>query len=716
MTPKKIGRYKIEGELGRGGMATVYRAYDPVFEREVAIKILPRELLHDPLFRARFEREIKVIARLEHAAIVPVYDVGEERGVPYFVMRFMNGGSLAQRLKEGSLRLEEGVRVLQRIGAALDYAHGKGIVHRDLKPANILFDDTGDPFIADFGIAKFLRSETNLTGDSVVGSPTYMSPEQSRGDETDPRSDIYSLGVIVFEMLSGKPPYAADTPLGMAFKHASDPIPHILDLRPELPMAVEIVLEKALAKKAENRFSSASGFASAMSKAMHGIAPDLDNTAMLTTRRQHSTVGEKRRQSLIPMWVGIFVLAAIALALLGWYGWETFQAQWLAPAGVATQGQSPPPVFPSPTRQTPTASMPAISPTQASEPAPLPVDTSSPTPTSLAPTSTATPTLEPAPAATSTASVLALGGADSVVFLNGNNLWQMNLDGSELTQLTTDGNEKQQLQWLPDGKSLTYISPAVKCARRFTLEDRKAENILCLDTRMEGFAVSPDGKQAVVTANRKVFVTPLNLDALATVKTLDALRVLENTLTYTRLAARWALWSKEADQLAIMYQRAAGNKMADTISIMDISGWPSANPVQLLEFPNERFIPEGYTDTLVLPSFDWDGVHRFLFHTFQRNDGYGDLFFYDMNNGEARKLNPIDGACCYRDARWSPDGKYIFFAFQDVRQGARSQIELYYIPFDEIGTGKAFIPLPLTQKFFVSQREKPQPALHFFVP
>ena len=153
MQPEKIGRYEIKAELGRGGMATVYKAYDPKFEREVALKVLPHELLHDVQFRGRFEREAKIIARLEHAAIVPVYDVGDDNGQPYFVMRYMTGGSLSERLTSEPISLQETARIIQRVAAALDYAHSKGIIHRDLKPGNILFDETGDPFISDYGIA-----------------------------------------------------------------------------------------------------------------------------------------------------------------------------------------------------------------------------------------------------------------------------------------------------------------------------------------------------------------------------------------------------------------------------------------------------------------------------------------------------------------------------------------------------------------------------------
>jgi serine/threonine-protein kinase len=171
MEPLKFGRYEIKAELGRGGMATVYHAYDPRFEREVAIKVLPREMLHDVQFRTRFEREAKTIAMLEHPAIVPVYDFGEEDGQPYFVMRYMTGGSLSDRMKKGPMTVQDAAHILSHVAPALDEAHAKGIIHRDLKPGNILFDQFNEPYISDFGIAKLSESQSNVTGSAIVGTP-----------------------------------------------------------------------------------------------------------------------------------------------------------------------------------------------------------------------------------------------------------------------------------------------------------------------------------------------------------------------------------------------------------------------------------------------------------------------------------------------------------------------------------------------------------------
>lgn len=271
MSAEHIGRYQIKSEQGRGGMATVYHAYDPRFGRDVAIKVLPPQFLHDPMFRERFDREAHTIAALEHSAIVPVYDFGEDNNLPYLVMRFMTGGSLASRLRSGPLSLADSAAIIQRVAAALDEAHRHGIIHRDLKPGNILFDQYGDAFLSDFGIAKLTEATAALTGSAIIGTPAYMSPEQARGEpDVDGRSDIYSLGVILFEMLSGQAPYDADTPMGIAIKHILDPVPLIRSINPDLPDEVEGIIARALAKDPNHRFQTAGEMAAALTAVAAG--------------------------------------------------------------------------------------------------------------------------------------------------------------------------------------------------------------------------------------------------------------------------------------------------------------------------------------------------------------------------------------------------------------------------------------------------------------
>lgn len=207
MIGQTISHYKILGELEKGGMGTVYRAIDPRFEREIAIKVLPSQFQHDSMLRQRFEREGKIIASLEHPAIVPVHDFGEYNGLPFLVMRLMSGGSLKERLKSGALSLKEAARIISHLAPGLDHAHAQGIIHRDLKPSNILFDQHDLPYIADFGLAKLAQSSGLTLKGNLIGTPAYMSPEQANGSDIDRRSDIYALGAILFEMLTGHIPY-----------------------------------------------------------------------------------------------------------------------------------------------------------------------------------------------------------------------------------------------------------------------------------------------------------------------------------------------------------------------------------------------------------------------------------------------------------------------------------------------------------------------------
>jgi serine/threonine protein kinase len=262
MIGKTIARYEIQSEIGRGGMATVYLAHDPNFRRNVAIKVVSVNFQDNLVFRGRFEREAHLIAKIEHPAIVPVYDFGEQDDQPYLVMRYMPGGSLTGRIKEGALTFTYATQIISQIAPALDAVHTQGIVHRDLKPGNILFDGFGNPAISDFGIAHFTAATTDLTGSAVIGTPSYMSPEQVRGDaDLDGRSDVYALGVILFEMLTGRGPFHAGTPLSMALKHLTEPIPSIRSFRPDLPMQVEHILNRAMAKDREMRYSKSSELA-----------------------------------------------------------------------------------------------------------------------------------------------------------------------------------------------------------------------------------------------------------------------------------------------------------------------------------------------------------------------------------------------------------------------------------------------------------------------
>ncbi len=269
--PDRIGPYKILREIGRGGMAIVYLAEHRATHEQVALKVLPRQFTFDPEFLDRFRREAQTARKLNHPAIAAVLDHGDDDDQPYIAMRYMPGGTLAdlmQRSKLSNARVKE---IVRQIASALDHIHEAGLIHRDLKPNNILFDEHHNAYLADFGVAKMTLSSAALTSATYVGTPAYMSPEQAtaRGD-VDVRSDVYGLGVIVFEMLTGRPPYTADTPFGLSLAHLNDPIPQISPLRPELGRAGDGVMRMALAKRPQDRYETAGRLARAIDQLLSG--------------------------------------------------------------------------------------------------------------------------------------------------------------------------------------------------------------------------------------------------------------------------------------------------------------------------------------------------------------------------------------------------------------------------------------------------------------
>lgn len=264
---RKIGHYEIKRELGQGGMGTVYLGHDSRLDREVAIKVLkPSLYMEDPDFSARFEREAKIVASLTHNCIVPIYDYNDDGQWRYFVMPYMRGGSLQERLAKGALPLNKALLILYRIAAGLDKAHTNGIVHRDLKPGNILFDEDDEAYLSDFGIMKLAdptgaRTVQMTQTGLALGTPHYMSPEQLDGvGDLDGRSDIYALGIILYEMLTGQKPYDHESMARVIAMHYSHPIPNILEANPNLPPGLAAVIRTALAKKREERYSSAKTF------------------------------------------------------------------------------------------------------------------------------------------------------------------------------------------------------------------------------------------------------------------------------------------------------------------------------------------------------------------------------------------------------------------------------------------------------------------------
>jgi serine/threonine protein kinase len=228
MIGTRVGIYEIVEEIGRGGMATVFRAYQPSMERFVAVKVIHKSIATDDTAVERFMREARLVAKLEHPHLLPVYDYDGEHEPPYIVMRYLESGTLSDVLERGPLPLVEIAHMMRQIASVLDYAHRQGIIHRDIKPSNIMIDAEGNAFLTDFGIARITETtETHgLTQTGfAVGTPGYMAPEQGLGDTVDARVDIYALSVMLFQMATGRMPYTSETPMGVILKHLNDPVP-----------------------------------------------------------------------------------------------------------------------------------------------------------------------------------------------------------------------------------------------------------------------------------------------------------------------------------------------------------------------------------------------------------------------------------------------------------------------------------------------------------
>ena len=324
------GRYELDEELGSGGMATVYRGTDRVLGRTVAVKVLAPNYARDQGFVARFRREAQAAARMNHPGVVNVYDTGSDDGTHFIVMEYVQGRTLAEVLKQdGRLMPDRAAEVGEAVAAALSFAHGQGIVHRDIKPANIMITSTGDVKVMDFGIARALTSGDTLTQTAtVLGTATYLSPEQAQGEPVDARSDIYSLGVVLYELLAGRPPFSGDSAVSVAYKHVREEPPLPTKLEPGIPSGLEAVTMKALAKNPENRYQSADEMRADLHRARTGqpvqATPVLppDQTTVVSRQARPTTVlpsvarDDEGRGRRTVAWTIIGILLALGVAAL----------------------------------------------------------------------------------------------------------------------------------------------------------------------------------------------------------------------------------------------------------------------------------------------------------------------------------------------------------------------------------------------------------------
>jgi serine/threonine-protein kinase len=307
-----LGSYRIVALLGRGGMATVYEAYDTRLERAVALKVLPPQFLHNETFARRFDQEARVIASLEHPAIVPIYANGTDDGVPWMSMRLLGGGNMGTLLKNAPLEPVRAVGILKRVAEALDYAHARGVVHRDIKPGNILFDRDERACVGDFGLAHLLEGNPVVTRTGIViGTPQYMAPEQALGNGLDHRCDVYSLGIVAYEMLFGNTPFTGDSPVAVLLKHVNEPLP-VPALASRLPEALLRAVQKAAAKNPSERWPSAGAFADALDAGL-GVARN-----SITGVRPSAGEWTEQRSESGPGRLTIAAAAVLGTAALAW--------------------------------------------------------------------------------------------------------------------------------------------------------------------------------------------------------------------------------------------------------------------------------------------------------------------------------------------------------------------------------------------------------------
>jgi serine/threonine protein kinase len=315
LTGRTFGQYQLIEPISSGGMATIYKAYQPGLDRVVAIKVLPEFLLNQPGFLERFKIEAQAIAKLDHPHILPVYDYGEAERTPYLVMKYVPGGTLKDLMSKGPIDPRQAAPLLRQMAEALEHAHQQGIVHRDVKPSNVLMQDGRWVQLMDFGLAKMMTSTSNITATGTgVGTPDYMSPEQAQGTPIDQRTDIYSLGVVLYQMLTGDVPFHAETPMAVMLKHITEAPPPLRTQNPDISPEIEQVALKALAKSREDRYAHAVEFAAAYEAA-------LDPAATLPIAQQPSlstlpvTPAIEQRRSPWPIVAGVIAALAVVIAI-----------------------------------------------------------------------------------------------------------------------------------------------------------------------------------------------------------------------------------------------------------------------------------------------------------------------------------------------------------------------------------------------------------------
>jgi serine/threonine protein kinase len=736
MELKHIGRYEIKALIGQGGMSAVYLGYDPRSLREVAIKILPPYYVHADKFRDRFEREAVMIALLEHPAIVPVYDMGEEDGQPYIVMRYMSGGSLAEKLKKGPISLRDSMEMYLRLAPALDTAHARGVTHRDVKPDNLLFDKYDNVFLSDFGLARLRETVgfTNISDGSIMGTPAYMSPEQIQGDhEIDGRSDIYSMGVVLYEMLCGMTPFYGTTAASVMMMHLINPVPQIHDHNKTLPIGIQTVLDTAMAKNPKDRYQSAGEFAKALQAVTTGVHKKISvQDATATTAKQPG------KQS--------------ALNFLTKKPDSGNKNNNITPARLPqVNGTKTPVPLETTNDKAESSRAEAISPKKetalaSSNPNPKSVDKKHrPVPLwtwflgifvvivlsltaiqwsrngfpfsmlSASKINQSNSSLQKSPQPDISLASPILGQADKLAFLKDSNIWVSDLDGNNLVQLTTDATQKSHLHWTPDGQSIMYTS--ANCLNMVGLQTKQVLSLTCFSgvPSVSSFDVSSDGQNvALGLAQSDLYLLPysslFHLRENSLPEDLSALAQCSYYAPYrTNDTLKAVKWSTTNNRLAVLVSKLVDGINRDEINILDFSQC-AASPALVKEISPSQFLftLRGYFDHPEISGLTWNGNNQLLLNGYLNNGGFGDLQLYSLDQNQSQAISP-NGDCCYRDVYWSPDGTYLFYTYQPESGG---DVSLYYAPISDLSKpGQEMTALTLPQGFLASNLESLQPAL-----